>query len=130
MALDSEDIKKLDEHIVEPLLQAVEGLGDRIDGLGERFDALGERFDALGERIDDFGGRIERSNAELVREIVTSNETLRQSTHRAVERVIQLSERILERDRVADAERDTLVNERLKALEVWKTELEKKGNRN
>ena len=98
MALDPEDITKLDRHIVEPLLNAV--------------DALGLRFDLLGDRI-------ERANAALADRIVRSNEDAREANNRVLERLVQLNEEIL-------SHKNATLEQRIAALEQWRASLDKK----
>lgn len=129
MALDDDDIKKLDKHIVEPLLEGIEGVHLRIDGLGQRIDGLGGRIDGaaggLAARIDHLDVRMEQLGGQMVQLATESNATLAALlvSHRAsaasVEAILHGFNRVIEIDRAE-------IQERLRALEAWRADQEKK----
>lgn len=147
MALDDDDIKKLDKHIVEPLLEGIEAiadrLGDRIDAVGERLtsridgletkvdalvdgldtkvDVLDTKVDVLDTKVDRLDVRVEAVGNQLLELQADSNRTLGEIL------VEQRAGRALQEglNRWMTIEREE-IRGRLNALEAWRTEVEKK----
>ena len=142
MALD-DDIKKLDKHIVEPLLEGIEGIADR---LGDRIDAVGERLssriDGLETKVDGLDTQVEVLDAKVdgldtkvdrldLRVEVVGNQLLELQTdsNRTLSEILveQRAGRALQEglNRWMTLEREE-IRGRLNALEAWRTEVEKK----
>jgi hypothetical protein len=122
MALDDDDIKKLDKHMVEPLLEGIERLGARIDAAE---NGLGAQLDGLGDRLDRVDVHVEVLGAQLVKLAAESNSTL--SAIAAQQRASAASADAFQENmnRWMTIERDE-INGRLRALEAWRAEVEKK----
>lgn len=127
MALDPDDVKKLDQHVVEPLLEAFNGLGTHIDDVSARVSEVNEGLGALRETVDGRFGVLIALHEQSTQELAG----LRRIVAASSERQLASSERLNEimrgwamgsELRVADIDR------RLEALETaWRDFLTKKN---
>lgn len=118
MAFDADEIRTLDAHIVEPML----------DGMLEGFDSLRaeirERHAALQERIDELSSRIEDTNSRVA-VIDSRTETEFARIAELLEQILGLSARnaaAAERQDDALRARTIELEFRVKELERWRTE--------
>lgn len=149
MALDPDDIKKLDRHLVTPLVQRIEDLEQRVDeGLTELRDRIGSGLTELGDHVGsgltelrdhvDFGLGELRDHVDVglaeVRDhsnrgLSTINGTLQQILANS-ERSADSNERLRSSFERWFGERGVIIDEheaRLRALESWRETAEKKN---